>query len=137
MKGKVMKMRAEQDALEQRMKTEGYLEEIYRRGEELGLYREQRPAELRSDSFERKHPRNKDGTFAPKGLTGDDKSIKISNKESKAIDNILRSEWYIYKDKKKALITPYGCDHEYLIRIKGFRDFDVLQKYEIKPRGGE
>ncbi|MBQ5316998.1 MAG: hypothetical protein J6I96_05535 [Oscillospiraceae bacterium] len=37
MQSRIMKMRAEQDALEQRMKIEGALEEIYRRGKELGL----------------------------------------------------------------------------------------------------
>ncbi len=57
--------------------------------------------EYRSKDFEAKHKRNKDGTFAAMGLTGDEKSIKIADKAYKAIDNILRNEWYIYKDKKK------------------------------------
>ncbi|MBP3268658.1 MAG: hypothetical protein J6M07_10130 [Ruminococcus sp.] len=81
-----MKMRAEQDALERRMKIEGALEEIYRRGAELGLYgpETEKLAYPRTETRYRPDQKRIKGKFAYEGkkdLTTDKKGATISSSE--------------------------------------------------------
>ncbi|MBQ5317005.1 MAG: hypothetical protein J6I96_05575 [Oscillospiraceae bacterium] len=123
LQGKIMKMRAEQDALERRMKIEAALEEIYRRGAEPGLCGQ----ELRYN-----HYHDSKGRFASKNSLTKSNSrdkIKIGKEEHERVTRKINSQYYLYHEKIGNRI--------YSAELSAYYDFDIIEfdNYIITDKG--